>query len=361
MKQINLILLLLLFLISNYGWAQFTSKITGEKNEELKDSLEVAEYRYVLPFFGEEVQRKGYDLPKPVGMMLGVYIAEQDLKIENLSVGFGDNELVDISDLVVFSDLSNNVNVYTFRPDVWIFPFMNVYGILNKFNSTTYIALSEPFALTIPEVRNDGYGGGFGTTLAYGYGPLWFSGNFNFAWSKTPALLKATQSFSTSLRVGSTVYLGQRRHGLNFWVGANYIDYFGSNGGTYDMTQLIPDDGELLEDLRGALQDMLDGVNERYEDFCSSPGNGPKCTVLDPVIEEFKGRVEDKISGIEFPEELPINYTFNSSPADRWNMVAGAQYEFNKRWQFRVEWGFLGSRKSFLMNLNYRLGFKKKY
>ena len=69
MKQINLILLLLLFLISSYGRARFTSKITGEKNEELKDSLEVA---------------------------------EQDLNIENLSVGFGDNELADISDLIVF-------------------------------------------------------------------------------------------------------------------------------------------------------------------------------------------------------------------------------------------------------------------
>ena len=71
--------------------------------------------------------------------------------------------------------------------------------------------------------------------------------------------------------------------------------------------------------------------------------------------------MEDKIGGIELPEELPINYEFNSSPADRWNMVAGVQYEFNKRWQVRGEWGFLGSRRSFLFNVNYRFGIKKQY
>lgn len=360
MNRVVFSLLIVLFLVSNSGWAQFTSKVTGQKNEELIDSLEVSDFRYVLPFLGEAVQKKGYDLPLPAGLMLGFYNAEQELDIDNLAVAFGGNELVDISELVAFSELTNNVNVYTFRPDVWILPFMNVYGIVNKFDSTTYVTLSEPFYLAIPDVNNEGYGGGFGTTLAYGYGPLWFSGNFNFSWSKTPILTKPTQSFSTSLRVGSTAYLGNRKHGLNFWIGANYVNYMGSNGGSYDMTQLIPDDGELLEELRGALQDIQDGLNDKYEDFCSSPGNKPKCAILDPLIEEFKGRVEDKIDGIELPEELLIEYAFDSSPSDPWNMVAGVQYEFNKRWQVRAEWGFLGSRRSFLANVNYRFGIKKR-
>ena len=123
----------------------------------------------------------------------------------------------------------------------------------------------------------------------------------------------------------------------------------------------MPEDGDRLDELREALQDMLDGLNDRYEDFCAAPGNRPKCAVLDPILEEFKSRVEDKIGGIELPDELPINYEFNSAPADRWNMVAGVQYEFNKRWQARAEWGFLGSRRSFLFNVNYRFGLKKRY
>ena len=221
-----------LVLTASASWSQFTAKVTGENNEELIDSLETTEYRYVLPFYGEEVQKRGYDLPLPAGLMMGFYTAKQELDIQNLSVGFGEGELIDISELVEFSNLSNDVNVYTFRPDVWVFPFMNVYGIFNRFTSSTFVSLSEPFELTVPEVNNDGWGGGFGTTLAYGYGPLWFSGNFNFAWSKTPILTKPTQSFSTSLRVGSTVYMGARKHAVNFWLGANYLDYVGTNGGS---------------------------------------------------------------------------------------------------------------------------------
>jgi hypothetical protein len=42
-------------------------------------------------------------------------------------------------------------------------------------------------------------------------------------------------------------------------------------------------------------------------------------------------------------------------------MLIGGQFQLNKRWMLRSEAGFLGSRKSFLLSLNYRfLGFKKK-
>jgi hypothetical protein len=347
-------------MLSSIAMAQNTTKITGKKNEALKDSLQTTDYRYVLPIFGDEVRKKGYDMPLPAGMMLGVYTMEQDLLIDDLAVGFGNTELVDISDLVVFSQIRSNATVYTFRPDVWVFPFMNVYGIFNKFSSNTNVEMVEPFPLKIPETSNDGYGAGFGTTLAYGYGPVWFSGNFNFAWSKTPVLTKPTQSFSTSLRIGTAKGFNNDKHRLSVWVGTNYLDYVGSNGGSYDMTQLIPDDSTLLEDLYENVNDMLDGLNDRYEDFCAMPGNRPKCAVLDPILEEFKGRIEDKIGGVEFPEELNINYSFTSSPLDNWNMVAGAQYQFSKRWETRVEWGFLGSRRSFLFNVNYRFGLKRK-
>jgi len=360
MKIKFLLVIIFLLILPKAILAQNTTKIIGVKNEILIDSLESTPYGYVLPLLGAEVRKKGYDIPLPTGIMLGFYTSDQDLLIDALSVSRGDDELTDISDLVEFSEFSSNVSAFTIRPDVWIFPFMNVYAILNKFTSKTSVILSEPFELVIPEVNVDGEGAGIGTTLAYGFGPVWFTGNFNWSWSKTPILSKATQSFSSSYRVGTTKYTRSRKHAISFWVGANYLNFKGANGGSYDMSQLIPDDSSLAEDLLEKIDDMLDGANDKYEDFCSEPGNAPKCTVLDPIFEEFRDRIEDKIDGITPPEEMRINYSFVSSPAQNWNMLVGAQYQFSKHWQARAEWGFLGSRKSFLFNVNYRFGILKR-
>ena len=360
MKIKLLLALLVLGISSKTLLAQNTTKIIGDRNEALIDSLENTPYGYVLPFLGKEVRKKGYDIPLPTGIMLGFYTSEQDLVINALSVSRGDDELTDISDLVEFSKFSSVVSAFTIRPDVWIFPFMNVYAIINKFSSKTSVTLSEPFELVIPEVNVDGEGAGLGTTLTYGFGPVWFTGNLNWSWSKTPILTKPTQSFSSSLRIGTTKYFGSRKHAISFWVGANYLNFKGANGGSYDMTQLIPDDSSLAEDLLEKIDNVLDGANDKYEDFCAEPGNMPKCTVLDPIFEEFRDRIEDKIDGFEPPDEMRINYSFVSSPAQNWNMLVGAQYQFSKHWQARAEYGFLGSRKSLLFNVNYRFGILKR-
>lgn len=357
MKKFALTLILLLIGFS-YLKAQFNSKITSDKYVDYVDSLKDIEKPYVFPIWGEKVQAMGYDLPLPVGLMAGFMHLNQDLNIENLAVGFGSSELVDISELVVFDQINARTDVFTFRPDLWIFPFMNIYGILNKFTANTSVSLAEPFPLVVPEINNDGYGGGFGTTLAYGIEPIWFSGNFNWAWSKTPVLVTPTQSFSTSLRIGTAIHDKRRKHTVSIWVGASYINYRGNSGGSYDMTQLIPDDTNLAQELLDNLNEFLD-PGGKYEDFCNTPGNRAKCLVLDPILDEFKGRVEDKLSETFPLEELPINYTFNNSPAEPWNMVAGAQYHFNKQWEVRVEGGFLG-RTSIMANVNYRLGFKRR-
>ncbi len=340
-------------------FSQVSSKVTNERFDQYMDSIQKIDYPYVLPVFGDKVREMGYDLPKPAGLMLGFLTMSQDLNINDLSVARNaDDELVDISELVAFSKISTNNNVYSFRPDLWVFPFMNVYGIFNYFDARTDVVLQEPFELQIPQVNNSGYGAGFGTSLAYGWGPVWASGNFNWAWSKTPLLVKPTQSFSTSLRVGTQLWNKKRTQHISVWIGANYLDYNGFNGGSYDLTNLLPEDIDLLEELQKKVGEITDGLNERYEDFCNRPGNGPKCAILNPILEEFKSRIEDKISGIE-PPDLIINYGFRSEPRHNWNMVTGAQYTLKKRWDFRMEFGFI-NRRSFMFNVNYRFGIVKK-
>jgi hypothetical protein len=357
------VILLLLFAIISFPFIsraqQVSTKVTQDKHSEYRDSLENSPRNYIFPIFGEKVQKMGYDLPLPGGLMFAFIKQDQDLVLNKLAIGrTGTDSLTDISDLVVFSTLSNNANVYTLRPELWLFPFMNVYVIANKTQTTTEVVVAEPVVVTVPEVTTDGTTLGFGTSLAYGWGPVWASGNFNWAWTETNKTINPVQSFSTSLRVGGHLTSKNRKHTIAVWVGASYLDYTGDNGGSYDMTELIPEDADPLADLQDQLQEIIDGINDQYNDFCSDPRNAAQCAVLDPLIQEFKDRVEDKIGGAE-PPSLVIDYAFSSSPADKWNMVAGARYNLNKRWDFHTEFGF-GGRNTMMLAATWRFGIKEK-
>ena len=357
MIRIVFALIALIIFTSTEVVAQRTTKIT--RDQEYRDSIENAPHEYVFPIWGGKVQKMGYDLPLPAGLYFGWVRQNQDILITDLEISIGGSEFINIDELVEFSRLNNTTNVLTFRPDVWVFPFLNVYAIATIFDAVTEIKVSEPIEIDVPDANNQGYGLGFGMVGAYGIGRAWVSGNFNFAWSNTPRLVEPTQSFSMSLRVGTDWHTKNRKHVINPYIGASYIDYFGSNGGTYDMTQLIPDDGDALDNLLEQVQGMLDELNEKYEDFCAQPGNGPKCTIIDPLLEEFKSRIEDKIDGIEVPDELPLDYKFSSAPAKNWNMVVGMRYQHNKRWDYMFEAG-LGNRSTFMVSATWRFGIKQR-
>lgn len=339
--------------------AQMATKPLGERFQEYRDSLLTNDYKYVFPLYGDEVRNAGYDLPLPAGVMAIMYYQKQNLELSNLSIGLGDgDDLVNINDYVEFESITTRNMVYTFRPDVWVLPFFNVYGSLSRFNALTTAKLVKPLVLEIPEVHKIGYGGGFGCVVAYGFDAIWLSGNFNYNWSKAPGVDEFTQSIVTSLRVGTTYSSRDRKHKGSVWVGANYQNYVGSNTGVYDMTQLLPDEKPKLEELREQVQQKIDDINEGYEEFCSKPINKPACAVIDNALEEFKDRIDDKIDGIT-PPELLLRHGYEVSPEKRWNMVTGVEYNLNKRWQARFEAGFLG-RRSYLFNINYRFGFIKK-
>jgi hypothetical protein len=52
-----------------------------------------------------------------------------------------------------------------------------------------------------------------------------------------------------------------------------------------------------------------------------------------------------------------VQYSLNKTPKDPWNFLVGTQFQINKRWMIRAEYGFLSSRKQFIGGLQYRFGF----
>src|SRR5262249_23545231 len=125
------VLLITLMTSATVGHAQvFSNKEVGKKNAALVDSLKRAEYPYALPIWGDKAPRRGYSLPYSAGVSLQYFGQSSDLVIENLMVGFNNGPMYDLDNLVRFDKVKSTSNGVSLRPDIWLFPFLNVYGIL---------------------------------------------------------------------------------------------------------------------------------------------------------------------------------------------------------------------------------------
>src|SRR3954469_25631717 len=117
-----------LFLSSVF--AQYTTdKVVGEKNEHLRDSLKTADYPYLLPIWGKRVAQKGFKLPKSGGLSVQYLWQQSDIIINNLQIGFNNGPKYNLDEYIRFDKAQTNTNGYNVRPDFWLFPFLNVYGI----------------------------------------------------------------------------------------------------------------------------------------------------------------------------------------------------------------------------------------
>ncbi|NOX46002.1 MAG: hypothetical protein GXO89_03370 [Chlorobi bacterium] len=128
---------------------------------------------------------------------------------------------------------SYSVNV---RPIIWVFPFLNVYGIFGFGQSHTEVNINQlgnsEFDMT-SVVDQSISTTGFGVLVTGGVGPVWFSGDFNFIWNKPELTDNATRVNVMGLRMGHTFVNKQRPdRNLAFWVGAMGIqmqtDTYGS-------------------------------------------------------------------------------------------------------------------------------------
>ena len=55
-------------------------------------------------------------------------------------------------------------------------------------------------------------------------------------------------------------------------------------------------------------------------------------------------------------ETATVQYSLDKRVKNMWNMVVGTQFQLNKHWMIRAEYGFLGSRSQFVGGLQYRFG-----
>ncbi|MFD2892189.1 hypothetical protein ACFS5J_09215 [Flavobacterium chuncheonense] len=334
LKRIILIVSVSL-IFTNFSNAQGYGKSNNPAYQAYYDSIKTMDYNHTFPILGKKAYKRGYDVPYPWGISAVFFTQKQEINIKRTSIGFNGGDKVDLSNYINFGPTIATTNAYTVRPDLWILPFLNVYAIMGGGTTQTEVTLLNPISIETTQ-RFDASSFGVGATLAGAIGPVWIAWDNNYNFADVDVVVEPIPAFNSSLRVGHTFMDPIKpTRTLSVWVGTFYQSIQNDTEGSIAIQDVFPNfgDGSKIADLR----EWADGL--------------PLAQRV--VANQIINKLEDISNGID-PGEATIDYKLDKEVAAPFNLIFGAQYQFNKNWIVRTELGVFGKRSQFMLNLNYR-------
>jgi hypothetical protein len=225
---------------------------------------------------------------EPWGIGIDFFTMKQDYDIKSLDFALPGVILDDPSVLGV----ENEVQHFDLKLDVWLTPFLQVYGLIGRVDADTLVDLSAAGIFGLPPILPVSYDGtvyGAGFVLVYGT-DRWFA-SVNNTWTKTSLngdFDSSVSSFTSQPRIG--LIFNQ----WNAYLGAMYLK-----------------------------------TDEKHSGAIEIP-------IPDPSIPSLF---------------IPFNVELES--AHKWNTIVGVGYVFSPKATLNFEYGF-GVRKHTLFNFTYR-------
>jgi len=372
MKKILLITGIALGLLGQTLGQVYTNKVVGEKNKEFADTLKSKPYPYSLPIWGAKATARGYDLPYSAGVSVNYFWQQSDLLITDLFVGFNNGPMYDLDEIIRFNDAVATASIITIRPDIWLLPFLNVYGIFSKAKTSTAIDAG----LYLPDTSNvwsevtsfsstanfDATAVGFGITPTLGIGGGWMALDMNMTWSDISALNKPVFSFVFGPRFGKSFKFKNPERNIAIWAGGFRVHLSSETNGSLNLSDILPvnelqtrvDEGMIKVEEATVQVDTWWGSLTPLEQ--AMPSNRAKYETANRAL-ETSGNVLNAVDGaLNDEESATVQYSLTKRPKDKWNFIIGSQFQINKHFMLRAEYGFLGSRQQFMTGLQYRFG-----
>jgi hypothetical protein len=278
---------------------------TDRKPEDKEEPIEPATRK--LPIWGEQARQRGFDLPLPFGIGFNYTYMDQGIRIRNLKVGVG-NPNIEVEGLD-FNDARSRDSAVTARLDMWLLPFVNLYGLFGSITGQAEFDLDvsqimgglpglppifEPNKTIGLNIDYNGFTFGGGITLAGGYENFFATLDTNYTYSTVNIVNGKIDTVTVAPRLGLLVDPPDIKGAFALWIGAMYMHY----------KQTVTDNISLQE--------------------------------LDP-----------RLPPVELAFKLDIE---NDSP---WNFLFGGQWEVTKRLQIMAEGG-AGGRGQVVTGISYR-------
>lgn len=351
----------------------YSNKEVGKKNQEYIDSLKATEWPYALPILGKKATKAGFNLPYPYGININYLWQESDLIIDNLQIGFNNAPMRDMSEVVRFNDATSTAQGVNFRPDAWLLPFLNVYGIFAFSRPSTTV----DFEIFAPDAEGNWSSVmamstkaefeattlGFGLTPTIGVGGGWLALDMNFTWSDIPALKEPAFATVFGPRLGKAFKLKKPESNIAVWVGGFRLHLNTGTSGSLPLNELIETEG-----LQARVNNGLDQVATKASEVESwwnslsppeqkNPVNVAKYETANRALATAGTFLNGLDEALNDEQHATVQYALDKRPADMWNFTVGSQYQYNKHVMFRAEFGFLGSRQQLITGIQYRFGF----
>jgi hypothetical protein len=375
MKKTRIILITCwLFLFIASVSAQYTTnKVVGKKNEALRDSLKASEYPYLLPIWGQKVVSKGFNLPYSAGLSVQYLWQKSDVTISNLEIGFNNGPKYNLDEIVRFDKAQTTTNGVNFRPDFWIFPFLNVYGILARSNTSTAIqagvwipdSTSWKKILEINTKANfvaTTYG--FGITPTVGVGGFFLALDMNFTWSDIDELDQPAYAFVFGPRIGKNFRFPKNPDmNIAIWAGGFRVKLNTGTSGSLNASDLFPTDqwGGKIDTGYMKVDNAQQQVNAWWANLSpveqKNPVNIAKYNTANAALATAGNILDAASQVVTNAGNTTVQYSLDKKPTNMWNFIVGSQFQINKSWMIRAEVGFLGTRTQFIGGLQYRFPF----
>ncbi len=350
----------------------YSDKVVGKKNAQVIDSIKASVYPYVLPIWGKKATERGFKLPYSAGLGINYLWQKSDLVIENLALGFNHGPMHSLNEVVRFNAATSEAAGVNFRPDVWVLPFLNVYGIFARSQPSTTVN----FGIYVP----DGSGNwsnvitmnskanfnattaGFGLTPTIGVGGGWMALDMNFTWNDIAELNKPAFAFVFGPRFGKTFQLKTRDRNFAIWAGGFRLKLNTGTEGSLNLNEIIDTNG-LQARVDGGIQKVTSAqasVDSWWSGLSAleqkNPVNAAKYETANRALAAAGQFLSGLDGALNDEKHATVQYSLDKRPADMWNFIVGTQYQHNRHWMIRMEYGFLGSRQQIITGLQYRFG-----
>jgi hypothetical protein len=266
-----------------------------------------------LPFFAQKVIDRGFDLPLPYGIGLTYVNIDQEMLLGALEVGINGREKEPFT-FVSFDNASAQNQAVQLKLDAWLFPFMNVFGLLGKIDG------EAPLDVVI-----DGNGmlAHLGISCT---GPL--PNPLCATLENQTATLDITAKFrGTSYGIGTVLAGAKNNWFVTVPLSFVYADMEGKGTDGISIT-VTPRVGRLINL----------GPNGNLALYTGGNYLQTELTVTGTVVTPNGG--------------LVLDYTIEQKNRDSWNVVLGGNWDINKRWSWSAEYnGFVGSREAFITSV----------
>jgi hypothetical protein len=370
MKKNILLLVVWLSVFSTLSAQYVPNKLTGQKNAAAIDSLKKAEYPYLFPIWGKKVAQKGFKFPKSAGLSVQYIWQQSDIVINNLQVGFNNGPLYSLDEIIRFDKAQTTTNGVNIRPDLWLLPFLNIYAVIAQSRTSTAINAGVwiPDDSAWRKIMNidtkadfDATTFGFGLTPTFGIGGFFMALDMNFTWSDISELEEPAYAFVFGPRFGKNIsFKGHPDRSLALWAGGFRVKLNTGTSGSLPTGDLFPvgEWGNKIDTGYTKVAQYQQKVDNWWNDLTppqqKNPVNIAKHEVANAALAKLGGVLDAASQSVSDAASSTVQYTLDKKPKNMWNFIIGSQFQINRSWMIRAEYGFLGSRSQFIGGLQYR-------